>query len=75
MAGAGAYGRKIARFPEQLYFMNFGPYMITQTFLWQMAAAVLATLILACWLFEDRIVQMWNRLRHKRSAAGHAEPG
>jgi hypothetical protein len=44
-----------AGFPEQLYFMNFGPYMSMQTFSLQAAACVVAMLVLACWLYESRI--------------------
>jgi len=51
MAWSDAYSRPFTKFPEQLYFMNFGPFMSTQTFALQAAAVVVATLVLACWLF------------------------
>jgi hypothetical protein len=43
-------------FPEQLYFMNFGPWMSLQSYLWQTAAVLGAALILVAWLYGPRDV-------------------
>jgi hypothetical protein len=56
MRWSDAYSETFSRFPEQLYFMNFGPYMSVQTFALQAAACVVAMLILAHWLYDLRIV-------------------
>jgi hypothetical protein len=52
-----------ANFPEQLYFMNFGPDMTIQTFVLQAAGCIVAMLVLACWLYESRIAQFATSLR------------
>ena len=51
MAWSDSYRRPFTRLSEQVYFMNFGQFMSTQTFALQAAAVVVATLVLACWLF------------------------
>jgi hypothetical protein len=56
MRWSDSYSETFSRFPEQLYFMNFGPYMSVQTFALQTAACVVAMLILAHWLYDLRIV-------------------
>jgi hypothetical protein len=51
IAWSDSYSRPFTEFSEQVYFMNFGPFMSIQTFALQAAAVVVAALVLACWLF------------------------
>lgn len=70
MRWSDAYSvESFAGFAEQIYFMNFGPYMTVQTFALQAAACVVAMLVLACWLYQSSIAQFAIGLRLVRSAA------
>jgi hypothetical protein len=48
------FSGKFFEFPEQRYFMNFGPWMSLQTYLIQGAAALAVALVLALWLYGPR---------------------
>jgi hypothetical protein len=41
-------------FPEQRYFMNFGPWMSLQTYVWQGVIALASTATLAYWIYAQR---------------------